>query len=274
MKLPNPLHHVVLHGGLGNQLFQHFHACNLASQRGDTEVRLITDFLGRYSSPRSIELLPLVESCLAGRLRLSKADLLLRMRIPKLLKRITGRELVVSIPGYGVIVDGYFQELRYYKNYPGDLLAAELALWRSTLTERLSLDSPGKGRITHIRLGDFFNDQEAARSFATRQLSAINGPTDLVTDQEDVLADELSRLDLAHPVRLLPSADMSAWDLVALMCRYEVISTNGSTLAFWASVLRRATLQTTNPEHMDIWQLLMLVGSQHDGKSSTSVNVY
>jgi len=246
-----------MHGGLGNQLFQYFFASTKTSQSRSNAMRLVTDFLGRYSSPRNIELLPLIESRLSDRLSLSNADALLRMRIPKLLKRITGREFVVSIPGYGLIVDGYFQELRNYKNCPGDVLAAELALWRSTLTQRLSLSLPGKGQITHIRLGDFFNDREAARSFAARQLSAISGPTDLVTDQEDVLADELAKLDLAHPVRLLPSADMSAWDLMALMCRYETISTNGSTLAFWAAVIRGAQLKSTNQEHVAIWRLLL-----------------
>lgn len=252
-KLP---HYVVLHGGLGNQLFQYFHTCALAAQSRNAEIRLITNFLARYSSPRNIELLPFIESRLSDRLSLSNADALLRMRIPKLLKRITGRELVVSIPGYGVIVDGYFQEFGHFKSCPANVLAAELTQWRRTLAERLSLDTPGKGRITHIRLCDFFNDREAARSFAARQLSAISGPTDLVTDQEDVLADELAKRDLAHPVRLLPSADMSAWDLMALMCRYEAISTNGSTLAFWAAVIRGAQFHSTNQEHVAIWRLL------------------
>jgi len=258
-------HYVVLHGGLGNQVFQYFHTCALAAQSGNTEIRLITDFLARYSSPRNIELLPLIESRLSDRLRLSNTDSLLRMRIPKVLKRVTGQELVVSIPSYGVIVDGYFQELKHFKNFPADVLAAELNLWRRMLTERLSLHTPGRGRITHIRLGDFFNDREAARSFATRQLSAISGPTDLVTDQEDVLADELGKLNLPHPVNLLPSASMSAWDLMALLCRYEFISTNGSTLAFWAAVLRGAKFQSSNLEHMGIWQLLMHAESGHDG---------
>lgn len=250
-------HVAVLHGGLGNQLFQYFYARLIFFQREGTELRLISDFLEHYRSPRSVELLPLIESDLTDRLSICSADGLLRLRIPKLLKRITGQEFVVSIPGYGVIVDGYFQELQHFKNFPAEVLAEELSLWRGTLSKRLSLDTLGRGRITHIRLGDFFNDHEAARSFAAQQLSAISGPTDLVTDQEDVLASELSKLDLAHPVRLLSSADMSAWDLMALMCRYESISTNGSTLVFWAAVIRGAQLHSTNQEHVAIWRLLI-----------------
>lgn len=251
---------VALHGGLGNQLFQYFFASIKAGQQAPADIRLITDFLGRYSSPRSVELHPLIGPRLSNGVRLSTAGLLLRARLPKVLKRITGQEVALPLPVYGTIVDGYFQELQHYKNCPADVLAAELALWRRTLAERLSLNTLGRGRITHIRLGDFFNDREAAQSFAARQLSAISGPTDLVTDQEDVLADELAKLDLAHPVRLLPSADMSAWDLMALMCRYEAISTNGSTLAFWAAVIRGAQLQSTNQEHVAIWRLLLQAG--------------
>ena len=247
---------VVLHGGLGNQLFQYFFASIEAGKQAPADICLITDFLGRYSSPRSVELHPLIEPRLSEGVRLSAAGLLLRARLPKVLKRITGREMALPIPGYGTIVDGYFQELAHYRDCPPSVMAAVLAQWRSPLKGRLALDIPAVGRITHIRLGDFFNNPETARAFAARQLSAISGPTDLVTDQDDVLADELAKLDLSHHVRLLPSADMSAWDLMALMCRYESISTNGSTLAFWAAVIRGAQLHSTNQEHVAIWRLL------------------
>lgn len=247
---------VVLHGGLGNQLFQYFFARIRISRSHSNTIRLVTDLLVRYNSPRNIELLPLIESCPSDGLSLSNADTLLRMRIPKIVKRIIGWELVVPIPGYGLIVDGYFQELKYFNNCPVGVLSSELNLWRRTLTELLTLNTPAKGRITHIRLGDFFCDREVARSFAAQQLSAISGPTDLVTDQEDVIADELAKMDLTHPVRLLPSADLSAWELMALMCRYESISTNGSTLAFWAAVIRGARFHSTNREHVAIWRLL------------------
>jgi hypothetical protein len=247
---------VALHGGLGNQLFQYFFASIKAGQQAPADIHLITDFLGLYSSPRSVELHPLIEPRLSAGVRLSTAGLLPRARLPKVLKRITGREMALPIPGYGTIVDGYFQELAHYRTCPPPVMAEVLAQWRSPLRERLSLDIPGSGQLTHIRLGDFFNNPVTAREFAMRQLSAISGPTDLVTDQEDVLADELAKLNLSDHVRLLPSADMSAWDLIALMCRYESISTNGSTLAFWAAVLRGAQLHTTNNEHVAIWRLL------------------
>lgn len=247
---------VALHGGLGNQLFQYFFASIKAGQQAQADIRLITDFLGHYSSPRSVELHPLIEPGLSEGVRLSTAGLLLRARLPKVLMRITGREMALPIPGYGTIVDGYFQELAHYRDCPPSVMSKVLAQWRSPLKERLALDIPGAGQITHIRLGDFFNNPEMAHTFAVRQLSAISGPTDLVTDQEEVLAEELAKLDLVHHVRLLPSANMSAWDLMALMCRYKSISTNGSTLAFWAAVFRRAQFHSTNQEHVAIWQLL------------------
>lgn len=248
---------VVLHGGLGNQLFQYFYASIKSGQQAPADICLITDFLERYISPRIFELHPLIESRLPESVRISTANLLLRARLPKLIKWITGREIALLIPGYGTIVDGYFQKLADYRDCPPSVMAAVLDQWRSILKEQLALDFSCTGQITHIRVGDFFNNTETARTFVARQLSAISSPTDLVTDQEDLLADELSKVHLAHPVRLLPSADMSAWDLMALLCRYEFISTNGSTLAFWASVIRGAQLHSTNQEHAAIWRLLV-----------------
>ena len=247
---------IVIHGGLGNQLFQYFIGRLHSRCASTSQLEIVIDFLGKYSSPRDLELLPLVDSELGAGAQLRTSDLILKARLPKVIKRLTGREILLPIYGYGTLVDGYFQRIRHYKNYPPSLVGAEIALWRSTLVDYLSLNTEIKGFITHIRLGDFFNDREAARAFAVQQLSAINAPTDLITDQEDVLSEELAKLKIPHPVRLLPTAHMTAWELMALLCRYESISTNGSTLAFWAAVIRGAQFQSTNKEHVARWHQL------------------
>jgi hypothetical protein len=257
MKFSYTQHIVVLHGGLGNQLFQYFRARTTTVKNKTAQIFLISDFLGRYSSPREIELTPLIELGASDQPRFCESNILLKLRLSKLIKRITGREFTLFVPGYGVIMDGYFQELRHYQKCPPSVLAAVLTEWRQILSKRLALSEPRSGRITHIRLGDFFNDDETARSFAVKQLSAICEPSDLVTDREDMLTEELAKLKLSHPVQLLPSAHMSAWDLMALMCRYETISTNGSTLAFWSAVIGGAQLHTTNREHVHIWRHLI-----------------
>ncbi len=261
--------HSVLHGGLGNQLFQYFYARISSDPIDRKALHLTTSFLGDYSSPRAVELLPLISKHQQPDSIVSDPGILIRLRLPKLIRKVTGQEYRLQIPGFGMILDGYFQEFDQYCNISRTRLSSELALWRSMLAVILRLDLPAAGRLIHIRLGDFFSDRVAARNFATQQLLTIGEPADLVTDQEDVLLEALDDLKVIHPVQLVTSKEMSAWELMAFMCRYETISTNGSTLAFWATVMRRARLMSTNPDHMKIWQLTMAADEFKNSQTTT-----
>lgn len=252
---------IILHGGLGNQLFQYFIGRLQSRCADNTKVRIVSDFLGRYGSPRDFELLPLVASELGAGVQLKISDFILKARLPKVIRRMTGKEMLLPIYGYGTLVDGYFQEISHYQCYLTSSVGAELNLWRNILMDYLTLDADVSGLVTHIRLGDFFNDREAARSFAVKQLSAINASTDLITDQEDVLTEELAKMKIPHSVRLLPTAHMTAWDLMKLMCRYESISTNGSTLAFWSAVIRGVNFESTNNHHESLFHLFTQAGN-------------
>ncbi len=249
--------YVVLHGGLGNQLFQYFYSRLALDAFQLTSLCVVSDFLRDYDAPREIELEPLIESTQAGAVFYSTPSALLRMRLPKVLNKLTGLETPLVIPAFGVIVDGYFQKFNHYRNVSEVKIASELAIWRKALRSRLSLDQLQQGRLLHIRLGDFFHDLDLARTFTAERLAAIRSPTDVITDQEELVIGVLRDLQVSAPVRVVSTSNMPAWDLMQLMCRYESISTNGSTLAYWASVLCRAELLSTNPEHMKIWRRTM-----------------
>jgi hypothetical protein len=247
---------VVLHGGLGNQLFQYFIGRLEAKRRCIDTVLLVAGLLTTYETSRVLELNPLVQAEPPPRAQSTAVDMLSRARLPKIAWRLAGREFVLTVPCYGVIIDGYFQWQGSYRAYSPANIAEVVGAWRRALAGPLQLMSPRRRHVTHVRLGDFFDSQETARQFTRARLKTLQGPTDLVTDQEDLVNEQLFSLQLPFDVRVVPTAEMSAWDLLALFCRYEHIATNGSSLAFWAAVLADAQLESSNPDHMDIWRLI------------------
>lgn len=251
---------VVLHGGLGNQLFQYFFATLLSAAPPQARIQLVTGLLSRYQSARDFELRPLVDHLGPRVGSRARAGPLLRLRIPKLLGRLTSSEVVVRLPWYGTLVDGYFQESRQYERFDADVVATTLADWRRTLAAEGRLAPKQRERLTHIRLADFMRTSAEAASFAADRLAAIGSPSDVVTDQEDLVGAQLRQPRLRTCCTLVPTGSMSAWELLLLFSRYRRISTNGSTLAFWAAILSDAQLETTNMEHMKIWGMLCRKG--------------
>lgn len=247
---------IVLHGGLGNQLFQYFVGRLEAKRRSATRLALVPDLLAQYGAARELELAPLIDGEPEGLVCIVPANRLDRLRVPKVIWRLTRREIILRLPGRGATIDGYFQWVSSYGIYPSQAFREVIGSWRSVLSTTHILLQPQHERVTHIRLGDFFRSEAQARAFARQRLKALTSPTDLVTDGEKILGDELARLALPFDVKIVPTAELSAWELLSLLSGYKRIDTNGSSLAFWAAVLSRAELVTSNSDHEAIWRLL------------------
>lgn len=246
---------VVLHGGLGNQLFQYFKAALYAN---DTDGALVVtaDLLGRYKAAHTLELLPLLKLEMEnGRPSIAPVNRLCQLRLPKIIARLFGKEVVVVFPFFGAVVDGYFQT-------PLDYVMHQRVAWQTLLQRwRLALDLSDVSatrlkKITHIRLSDFFHSEKEALLHAEAQLRSLKEETDIVTDQEELVSAAIKSVALPFTVRLVPSRGFTGWEVFRLFARYDRISTNGSTLAFWAAVLARVEFTSTNKDHEELWHLL------------------
>lgn len=249
---------VVLHGGLGNQLFQFFVGCLETRRNPRSNLLLVTDFLSSYQIARDVEILPLLQAFAMCKAHIAPSDFLTRIRVPKILRYISGNEFIFYVPRYGRIVDGYFQRVRLYDAYNRKHIDAEIKIWRQVLMPLIRTKAPANEHIAHVRLGDFFQSPKHAREYARARLQTLSGPTDLVTDQDDILQEELARLHLPFEVNVVPSATLTAWELLELFCQYSRISTNGSSLAFWSAVLSNASFESSNVDHNDLWRLLTI----------------
>lgn len=247
---------VVLHGGLGNQLFQYFKARLMTVDTVQPRIMLYGDLLGRYSTARGFELETLLRAEALPFVGISPIDSLSRLRIPKLMHRLTRHECVPSIPAFGTIVDGYFQVDRSFEAHSGHAMRGVLFAWRDALNRSGLLQRPTRKRLLHIRLGDFFESPARARAYAAARIAEVEGDCDLVTDQENLVDEVVKSQGQQGLVRLIPSAGWDAWRLLSWMTGYRCLATNGSTLAYWAAALGGAKLHSTNLEHGRIFARL------------------
>ena len=246
---------VTLHGGLGNQLFQLIRGIAETRRLGSSELRLYPDLLSRYARQQVIEVSNLLELHRPIRVLLCPIDRLASLRLPKIAARLSRKERAIRIPGYGTLLDGYFQTLEQYQDLDCGQLRSTLDRWRQFLVAEGILGSQNLPAVTHIRLGDFFRDKSTAWQFARYQLRRIARETALVTDDEETVGDLLRRWQLPFSVSLRSTRGLSAWKLLSILSQYKMIQTNGSTLAFWAAVLSRAHFESSNLEHVALWRL-------------------
>jgi hypothetical protein len=240
---------IVLHGGLGNQLFQYFVGRVEQVQRGGG-ITLHAELLQRYGTARGLELSPLLEAPSEADVDVTPIGPLARARVPKLLQRMGLGDRVLRVPGWGRIVDGYFHRADEFAPFGPAARAHVLQDWRQALAPQGLLLAAHTDHLMHLRLGDFFKSRDRARAFAVDRLRGVGAHTDVVTDQEDLIGELISELPEGRNLTVIPSAALSAWELFSLMSGYRTITTNGSSLAFWAAVLGERTLESTNPEHV------------------------
>jgi len=246
---------VVLHGGLGNQLFQYLLAKSLTFKHPQYKILMVDDFLSKYEVARNFELTSIVNS---QDLQYCPANWFIRLRLPKVIARLFGgKESVLRVPFYGYLVDGYYQSVENYEGISDSFLANAIASMRSAVIERSILVKPLKQKVRHLRLTDFFGSTQEARAYVKKCLTEIDSDLDLVTDQEDLLLEELRNFNSRFKVNLVHTGHMKAWDLVTLMSSYRQIVTNGSTLPMWVAILAKTELITSNKKHSALWSKLV-----------------
>ncbi len=246
---------VVLHGGLGNQLFQYLIAKILIVKYPKYKIIMIDDLLSKYNVARDFELSIILNR---NESQSYPADWLIRLRLPKVMARLSrASEYIMRIPFYGYIIDGYYQSVHSYRNFSDESIASAIDSIRVAVNKRNILLKPLNSKVRHLRLTDFFKSTGEARSYIKQCLVEIDSDIDFITDQEDLLLEELKNFNSRFKVNLLPTAHMKAWDLVALMSSYREIVTNGSTLPMWVAILAKTELTTSNKNHSDLWSKLV-----------------
>jgi hypothetical protein len=262
--------HVVLHGGLGNQLFQLF-AGRLEASPLRKAVVLCTQQLGQYAVRRHFELSALLPLAQLDCSVCARPPTIVRARIPKILLRIGLQERALYVPGFGLIMDGYFQSPNFYDRYGLSSLASEIRFWLSLMpAPSQSNGALARSVLCHIRLGDFFPSQRMRADYVRKRVAEFPEPPMIITDDELLVGSELSKRGPAFANSLVSTKGMTGFEVLQIMRGYRHIVSNGSSLAFWAAALSARAFTSTNAAHVALWrQFSVLRGARDDSLRNT-----
>lgn len=155
--------YTVLHGGLGNQIFQIFKALLESNLYNNATIILYERTLNNYVIKRENELNQIINSNRKINIKIFKHGVtLLNIRLPKILNKIFGHEILINIPIFGLVIDGYFQNVKYYRKYGSNILAETLEEIRGSYESEFKKVNNSR-RLCHVRLKDFFDNRSTAK---------------------------------------------------------------------------------------------------------------
>jgi hypothetical protein len=235
----------VLHGGLGNQLYQ-FLISAAWSAFHDARMYFDLSMLANYQAARAFELNPLLDCNHKIEMKVpSVIKPLIAARLPKLRAKLTGQDRILSLPGLA-IVDGYFQSWSGQHESIESNIALIVRHWRGQLClQPPCYDKP----LLHLRLKDFFNSDSQCREFVADRLRARPGAS-IMTDDEGLVASIVDTMPGGSRYNLCPSSNFTAMETLKEMSKYREIVTNGSSLAAWAALLSGGQLSSDNIAHI------------------------
>jgi len=239
MTKDNRSQHVVVrtHGGLGNQIFQILYARLLGRGR---EPDLVHDINYPHAFGLSAAFVGHSHPGLVGRLVSAS-------RIPKVLEKARLSTRGVVTLGSVTFVDGYFQDTRFYESFSSAAILDNIERLRSEL--RVSRETIHGAELHHIRLGDFFSDEQSQIDYLSTRLQDLPDRAFIITNREDLVDAAICGPSLkARNLSIVSSASASADETLRLMSEYETIVSNDSTLAFWAACLGGRQLVTPSQQ--------------------------
>lgn len=225
------------HGGLGNQIFQILYA-RLYSSRAGAILSEVHDIRYDHGFERSSEI-----ACApppSAPLRAISA-----LRLPKVLTRLRRRRDAITLLGV-TYLDGYFQQVSDYAHFDDASLRRELI----RLREELQIpDRPTHAYGMHLRLGDFFASDAAVTAHLNERLAQLGSDTGIITNDEARLRAPGAAATLAAKnAWVVPTADMTAEQVLRTLASFQQVDGNDSTLLFWASALSGMQCAYHNPE--------------------------
>lgn len=253
---------LVLHGGLGNQLYQLFYALCISKIYDIKRVIVNQDHLSRYATPRTFEL-GIFELD-----RLFRCDIdysrscFSHLRIPKFINKLSNNESELKL-GSIILVDGYFQNVNSYRRFNQTDIQESLSILRETYFINQPQEEEIDDCLHHIRLSDghfSMGDQKEIKFIESYFLK--ESPAFIMTDKEDVVMSVSENIGYSN-LHIIRSESLSPCELLAKMGAFSTIKSNGSTLALWSSIIYSRELVSSNAMLMDFYKY---VGSTVESK--------
>lgn len=237
------------HGGLGNQIFQILAAKLLSFQFKVNKIQIYHNDKYNHSFKLSDKFY-IYDKAKGLILFLSK------LRLPKFFFRLNLSDKEYLNFYRFFFLDGYFQDISFYQKFPREVINSNLSYLRKLLLVT-KLKRKNK-KLYHLRLGDFFLNRELAKNYAINYIKKCENLSHLITNQEDLLSsNNLNKLIKYKKIKIIKTGKIKATDLLNFMASYDEITSNSSTLAFWAAVLGESKLNIKSKRLMILYKFLL-----------------
>jgi hypothetical protein len=239
------------HGGLGNQLFQIFYAILLRNRVSRARLAVIHD--SNYG--HGFELDKNLEVAYSSKVGFIP-NVISKARIPKVISRLRRREMgCFGLLNYRFL-DGYFQNLRYYKSFDD----TEITEAVNELKRYLILRAKECNRsevLYHFRLLDFFNSEDEELEYIKIQFSNLPQSASIMSNNDKLFnRPDIKRYLNDKKINHIETEGLASIDVLSLMMRYGTIHSNNSTLAFWAAIFNRCELSIGDDVLSSLYMML------------------
>lgn len=242
------------HGGLGNQLFQVFYAKLYAKKYNIDKIyfshnknyKRIADYELEFL--KDIKPAKFIDRCL------------LKIRIPKILDRINLSKSGKIILFNKHILDNYFQDNLFYLEFGKNEILTEISILKTDFFSsfnKIDFNKYNKLNIYHFRLGDFFKSESDEINFIKDSIENIPENTVVISNRDDLFS---TNYFFKNNIIYLDTSAFSSIEMLLLFSQFENIISNGSTLAFWGSVLGNTSFQVNNIKDNNVINLIKLNG--------------
>ena len=217
-------------GGMGNQLFQYFFA--LCLKEKVNAKKIVLSHSARYQ--HKFKLLEDFKYLLPKR---NFWELIFRLRIPMILKRLNFIDKGVLKIGKFYWVDDYFQNKTDFKDFSSLEISNSIKKIRKIIINNKNLHTINK-TINHFRLKDFFNDKIKEKEYVIKRIQNLENNSTIISNNDDVFFElEIKNVLKRKNINFIESKYFDVKDVFWEMMKYEKIISNGSTIAFWAGII-------------------------------------
>jgi hypothetical protein len=222
-----------LHGGCGNQIFQIFYVLNEFKYKN---IRVYFD----NNYPHRFTLAKEFQDCHEAS---GLQKLFIKSRMVKLIEK--AKMLRSCVKFWNYYYDGYFQDVRLYKNYDTSTLLDSMNYLKLKFQIQ---DSCNNKDLIHLRLGDFFKSEYERVIAAKKILEQAKVDSDLITTDDQLIYrnNDLKKIISKKKICHISTDEMTSGDLIRLISQYRSTVSNGSTLAFWGSCFGGKEIELNN----------------------------
>ena len=231
-------------GGLGNQIFQIYYT-QLLSQKYGSNIFINNAHLNSYNRKfkNEVKFLYSNKNFKLSFSRLSFLKLILcRFRILYLISKLNRNDFIMRIPFIGILIDSYCQSESIFKKFSKieHKKALNYLIQKSQIIKNKYYFEYKDKTLLHLRVSDFFNNELEREAYIYSQLKKFknnNEAIDIITDKESLLKKIIKIKFKREKFNIISTNNFSAKKLFSFMSQYREIITNGSSIAFWASVI-------------------------------------